>query len=166
MNPYKLDNHSVFSIFSSNSQYDLWYHPRKLHINHFLYKVIKEFVALFHNIGSWFPILFLHLFFGFVFCSKIRGANTWIPSAGIKLLLLCERCHNLFVAEFVLESGQILANLSLFFEYKLWFMFVISLSKHIERCCLWSTGCIVRNKMRVITTNIDMYGKIKRIYVR
>ena len=155
MNPYKLDNHSVFSIFFSSYQCDLWYHPRKLHINHFLYKVIEEFATLFHNIGSWFPILFLHLFF--------RGANT---CAGIKLLLSRERCHNLFVAKFVLESSQIMANLSLFFESKLWFMFVISLSKHIERCCLRSTGCIVRNKMRVITTNIDMYGKIKRIYVR
>ena len=166
MNPYKPDSHSVFSIFYSSSQYDLWCHSRKLHVNHILYKVIKEFATPFSQHRKLVPILFLHLFFDFVFCSKIRGANTWIPPASIKLLLLRERCHNLFVAEFVLESGQILANLSGFFESKLWFMFVISLSKHIERCCLWSIGCIVRNKMRVITTNIDMYGKIKRIYVR
>ena len=41
-----------------------------------MYKVIKEFATSFHNIGSWFPILSLHLFFGFVFYSKIKGANT------------------------------------------------------------------------------------------
>ena len=30
-----------------------------------------------------------------------------MPLASIKLLLLRERCHNLFVAKFVLESGEL-----------------------------------------------------------
>lgn len=81
--------------------------PRKLHINHFLYKEIKEFATHFHNIGNWFPVLPLP-FFSFVFGSE---RNTRIPSTGIKLLLQREGCHNLFVAEFVLESGQILGEL-------------------------------------------------------
>ena len=85
--------------------------PRKLHINHFLYKEIKEFATHFHNIGNWFPVLSPLPFFSFVFGSEINGTNTWIPSTGIKLLLLREGCHNLFVAEFVLESGQILGEL-------------------------------------------------------